>query len=88
MPNGDFGIDDVPESDSGLLMRENHKASISRDTILDLDETLTNLENKTLPPHVHPSIPSEILHSEHARTAPPLKLWPLAVLVFYSEFIS
>jgi hypothetical protein len=89
MPNGDFGIDDAPDSDTGLLMMshgENHKASISLDTVLDLEDAISNMENKTLPPHTHPSIPIEILQPEHTRTAPPLKLWPLAVLVFYSEF--
>jgi hypothetical protein len=94
MPNGDFAIDDVPDSDTGLLMSEqsynnnNHtKASISLDTVMNLEETLANMENKALPPHAHPSIPCEILQPQHTRTAPPLKLWPLAVLVFYSEFI-
>ncbi len=95
MPNGDFAIDDVPDSDTGLLMSEqsynndhHHKASISLDTVMNLEETLANMENKALPPHEHhTSIPSEILQPQHTRTAPPLKLWPLAVLVFYSEFI-
>ena len=93
MPNGDFAIDDVPDSDTGLLMSEqryndhHHKASISLDTVMNLEETLANMENKALPPHTHPSIPSEILQPQHTRTAPPLKLWPLAVLVFYSEFV-
>ena len=95
MPNGDFAIDDVPDSDTGLLMSEqsynnnNHtKASISLDTVMNLEATLANMENKALPPHAHhTSIPSEILQPQHTRTAPPLKLWPLAVLVFYSEFI-
>ncbi len=88
MPNGDFGIDDLPNSDTGLLMTshgENH-ISISLDTVLNLEEAVSNMENKALPPHTHPSIPIEILQPEHTRTAPPLKLWPLAVLVFYSEF--
>jgi hypothetical protein len=46
------------------------------------------MENKELPPHAHPSLPDEILQPEHTRTAPPLKLWPLAVLVFYSESLK
>ena len=90
-PNGHFTIDDdVPDSDTGLLMMsprdrgENHKASISLDTVRNLESTL----NQELPPHVHPSLPDEILQPEHTRTAPPLKLWPLAVLVFYSEFLE
>lgn len=90
-PNGHFTIDDdVPDSDTGLLMMsprargENDKASISLDTVMNLESTL----NQELPPHVHPSLPDEILQPEHTRTAPPLKLWPLAVLVFYSEFLE
>ena len=83
--------DNVPDSESGVLMMsqyrqsENLKASVSLDTVMSLEMTLADMENKALPPHVHPSIPSEILNPEFTRTAPPLKLWPLAVLVFYSK---
>jgi hypothetical protein len=92
-PNGHFTIDDdVPDSDTGLLMMpprgENHKASISLDTVMNVETTLGYMENKELPPHAHPSLPDEILQPEHTRTAPPLKLWPLAVLVFYSESLK
>ncbi len=84
--------DDVSDSESGVLMMshrksENLKASVSLDTVMSLEMTLSDMEKKSLPPHVHPSIPSEILNPEFTRTAPPLKLWPLAVLVFYSKSI-
>ena len=85
------GVDDVPESETGLLMMshgENLKASISLDTVMNLEETLTKMDDGTLPPHVHPSIPTEILNPEYTRTTPALKMWPLAVLVFYSECLS
>jgi hypothetical protein len=89
-PNED-GIDDVPESEDALLMMshgENLKASISLDTVMNLEETLTKMDDGTLPPHVHPSIPTEMLNPEYTRTTPALKMWPLAVLVFYSEWPS
>ena len=89
-PNED-GIDDVTESEDGLLMMprgENLKASISLDTVMNLEETLTKMDDGTLPPHVHPSIPTEMLNPEYTRTTPALKMWPLAVLVFYSECSS
>ena len=89
-PNED-GVDDVPESETGLLMTshgENLKASISLDTVMNLEETLTKMDDGTLPPHVHPSIPTEMLNPEYTRTTPALKMWPLAVLVFYSECSS
>ena len=86
-PDDEFGQDDVPESDTGLLMSqsENLKASVSLDAVTNLEATLEEMDRGTLPPHVHPSIPREMLHPELTQTAPPLKLWPLAVLVFYSE---
>jgi hypothetical protein len=89
-PNED-GIDDIPESENGLLMMprgENLKASISLDTVIHLEETLTKMDDGTLPPHVHPSIPTEMLNPEYTRTTPALKMWTLAVLVFYSQLTS
>jgi hypothetical protein len=88
--NEDGGMDDAPASEtSGLLLPtqcENAlRASMSLDVALDLEETLTRMDDGTLPPHVHPSIPIEMLDPEYTRTTPALKLWPLAVLVFYSE---
>lgn len=85
--NGEFAKDDVAESDTGLLMSQDpNRASVSLDTVTNLEETLTDMDSGKLPPHVHPSIPQEMLHPNFTRTTPPLKLWPLAVLVFYSEF--
>ncbi len=89
-PNED-GVDDVPESETVLLMMshgENLKASISLDTLMNLEETLTKMDDGTLPPHVHPSLPTGMLNPDYTRTTPALKLWPLAVLVFYSEWPS
>jgi hypothetical protein len=67
---------------------ENLKASISLDTLMNLEETLTKMDDGTLPPHVHPSLPTGMLNPDYTRTTPALKLWPLAVLVFYSEWPS
>jgi hypothetical protein len=64
---------------------DNLKASISLDVIMKLERTLTKMDDGTLPPHVHPSIPTEMLNPEYTQTTPALKLLPLAVLVFYSE---
>ena len=81
------GVDDASYSESGPLMishGENLKASMSLDAVMDLEETLTKMDDGTLPPHIHPSIPTEILNPEYTRTTPALKMWTLAVLVFYS----
>ena len=75
----------MSSSSSSYRKSENLKASVSLDTVMNLEMTLSDMENKTLPPHIHPSIPSEILNPEFTKTAPPLTLWPLAVLVFYSK---
>jgi hypothetical protein len=56
------------------------RQSISQETITNLSTTLTNYDD--LPAHVHPTVPVEILHPNYTETAPALKLWPLAVLVF------
>jgi len=90
-----FGNDDVPESDTGLLMASSsssdihHKggggsAVVPLNAISALETSLAEKDNGILPPHVHPSVPSEMLRSKYTSTAPPLKLWPLAVLVFYN----
>lgn len=81
--NEEFGKDDVPESDTGLLMSQDVKGSVSLDAVTGLEEAVATMDE--LPPHVHPSIPPEMLHPHFTQTAPPLKLWPLSVLVFYSE---
>ncbi|KAL3816735.1 hypothetical protein ACHAXA_002221 [Cyclostephanos tholiformis] len=85
-PNEDE-IDDVTDSKNGPLMishGENLKASMSLDAVMNLEETLAKMDDGTLPPHIHPLIPTEILNPEYARTTPALKMWTLAVLVFYS----
>jgi len=84
----EYGKDDAAESDTGsdtgLLMSSDLKASVSLDTVTRLEETLTDMDRGALPPHVHPSIPPEMLNPKYTKTTPPLKLWPLAVLVFYN----
>jgi len=80
----EHGKDDVAESDTGLLMSQDLKASVSLDTVTNLEETLMDMDRGVLPPHVHPSIPQEMLDPQFIRTTPTLKLWPLAVLVFYN----
>ena len=84
----EYGADDVAEADTGLLMTTdeyNLKASVSLDTVTHLKDAFMNMDE--LPPHYHPSIPQEMLDPAFTQTAPLLKLWPLAVLVFYSEYI-
>lgn len=87
----EFGKDDIPENDTGLLMssQKETRTSVSLDTVTQMEETLNSMDNGTLPKHVHPNIPEEMMETleEITETAPALKLWPLAVLVFYSEFI-
>ena len=84
-----FGNDDVPESDTGLLMssQNNRQPSmmVSLDTVTKMEETLEKMDEGTLPPNVHPVVPPEMLDPRYTKTVPSLKLWPLAVLVFYSE---
>ena len=72
-PNEEDGTDyDETESENingrpSLLLpspppgAENIKASISLDTVMNLEETLTKMDDGTLPPHIHPSIPTEML---------------------------
>ena len=55
---------------------------VSQDTFTNLRQTLSTYDN--LPPHVHPTVPAEILHPQYTSTTPPLKLLPLAILVFYN----
>ncbi|KAL7545427.1 hypothetical protein ACHAWF_008779 [Thalassiosira exigua] len=77
-----FGNNDVPESDAGLLVSGDLKASVSLDAVTNLGEMLEAIDE--LPPVVHPSVPLEMLHPRLTQTAPLLKLWPLTVLVFYN----
>ena len=84
-----FGNDDVPESDTGLLMSSQNNGQpsmmVSLDTVTKMEETLEKMDEGTLPPNVHPVVPPEMLDPRYTKTVPSLKLWPLAVLVFYSE---
>eukprot|EP01082_Thalassiosira_pseudonana_P005981 g5539.t1_g5540.t1 g5539_g5540 MERGED: g5539.t1 contig2:736799-741536(+) len=83
VPLSDDGDDDVVDASSGLMMtRTDLKGSVTLDTITSLRETLTNYDD--LPLHVHPTVPTEIMDPHFTQTAPALKLWPLAVLVFYN----
>ena len=86
-PSEDGMDDDAPDSEYGPLMishGENLKASMTLDAVMEMEETLARMDDGTLPPHIHPSIPTEILNPEYTRTTPALKMWTLAVLVFYS----
>lgn len=58
------------------------RQSISQTTITALSTTLSTYDD--LPAHVHPTVPVEIMHPKYTETAPALKMWPLAVLVFYN----
>ena len=83
---------ELEKNDALLLVRSSNghadKASVSvpLDTVLNLEETLTMMDDGTLPPHIHPSIPTDMLNPEYTYTTPALRMWTLAVLVFYSQF--
>jgi hypothetical protein len=82
---------ELEKNDALLLLRSSNggdKASVSvpLDTVLNLEETLTMMDDGTLPPHIHPSIPTDMLNPEYTYTTPALRMWTLAVLVFYSQF--
>ena len=64
--------------------KNRYTTSISLDTVINLEVTLEKMDDGTLPPHIHPYVPDEILNTHYLRTTPALKLWPLAVLVFYN----
>ncbi|KAL7532549.1 hypothetical protein ACHAXR_004697 [Thalassiosira sp. AJA248-18] len=79
-----YSKDDVAESNTViLLMSADLNVSVALDTVTDhLEETpLTNIDLAA--PSVHPSAPRLNRQFTQTTTAP-LKLWPLAVLVFYN----
>ena len=84
--DAEFGKDDIPENDTGLLMSTQdlkgatNSVSVSLDTVTHLEETLDSMDNGTLPKHVHPRIPEEMMETleEITETAPALKLIPTA----------
>jgi hypothetical protein len=85
MRNNDHGRDDVPASDTGLLMMprvDDPKTTSYSLNVATPEGTRTTMEDDSMPQHSIP-IPTEM--PEHIRPTPALKLWPLAVLVFYSE---
>lgn len=98
-PDGTYSYETDHESENdALLLRSssvhggndhggNDKASVPLDTVLKLEEKLTRMDDGTLPPHIHPSIPTGMLNPEYTYTTPALRMWTLAVLVFYSQFI-
>lgn len=56
--------------------------NVSAEAIRTLRESITDYDH--LPPHAHPVVPPEIVHPSYTSTSPPLKLLPLAALVFYN----
>ena len=93
-PDGTYSFETEHESENdALLLRSSsghggNKTSVPLDTVLDLEETLTKMDDGTLPPHIHPSIPTDMLNPEYTYTTPALRMWTLAVLVFYSQFYN
>ncbi|KAL7544779.1 hypothetical protein ACHAWF_008140, partial [Thalassiosira exigua] len=80
-----FAEDDVPASDTGLLLTPQDAlrgSSISAGAAAELEGAVRDLEKTA--PGARPEVPAEVLDAEAVRTAPALKLWPLAVLVFYN----
>jgi hypothetical protein len=84
----DIIINDVRLSETGPLLTttatHRQNLSISLDTVINFEKTLSKWEEGDVPPHVHPSMPAEMLIPEYTKTTPALKLWPLAILVFYN----
>ena len=71
------------DSSSINANEESHQSNqVPAEAIHTLRESISNYDN--LPHHVHPVVPPEIIHPAYTSTSPPLKLWPLAVLVFYN----
>ena len=93
-PDGTYSYETEHESENdALLLRSSsghggNKTSVPLDTVLGLEETLTKMDDGTLPPHIHPSIPTDMLNPEYTYTTPALRMWTLAVLVFYSQFYN
>jgi len=92
-PDGTYSYETEHESENDALLSRSsssghggNKTSVPLDTVLDLEETLTKMDDGTLPPHIHPSIPTDMLNPEYTYTTPALRMWTLAVLVFYSQF--
>ncbi|KAL7516449.1 hypothetical protein ACHAWX_001480 [Stephanocyclus meneghinianus] len=56
--------------------------SVRLDTSTTVGETLANCDELRSP--VHPTVTPEIIHPRNTRSTSSLKLWPLAVLVFYN----
>jgi hypothetical protein len=93
MRNHEQGGDDSTASDTGLLMTtlggdDQPTTSSSSSYPLNVAKsaevvTRTKKDGSSSPPHL---VPTEMITSDHtARHTPALRLWPLAVLVFYSE---
>ncbi|KAL7522909.1 hypothetical protein ACHAWX_007652 [Stephanocyclus meneghinianus] len=81
LPPHDLHDDTTDALDSASALKD-VRGSVALDTLTALRETLTNYDE--LPAHVHPTVPPEIINPHYTQTAPALKLWPLAVLVFYN----
>jgi hypothetical protein len=78
MHKNGHGKEDLAETDNGLqMMPRGDKLSMTSYSlnVVNSEQTRTKTEDGSLPP----------LSPEHTRPTPALKLWPLAVLVFYSE---
>jgi hypothetical protein len=92
--NGQNRDDDVPSSDSGLLMTtprcgddattmaSSYPPNVARSSGGESGITRTKADGGG----TYPSNDDVLLNPDHARHLPALRLWPLAVLVFYSEF--
>ena len=77
-----YGADDTTGEGLMLSSSMDLKGSVSLDAMTHLEDTLSHLED--MPPHIHPEVPAEMLNPQFTQTIPALKLWPLAVLVFYN----
>ena len=72
---------DVSESDTGLLMTSLPDPPPSDD---DKAAAQSPLDTNGINGHQNGKIPTEMLDPTQTKTTPTLKLWPLAVLVFYN----
>ncbi len=89
--NGQGRDDDVPASDAGLLMTSPRSGDDAASSFPNVARssgeavTRTNAQCGGALQSSSNSLDSEMPNPDHARHAPALRLWPLAVLVFYSE---
>ena len=80
--DGSFQNDEQQNTSTTTGLIQMTKSQDQQDNIVSLD-TMLSADN-TMNEEGHVPLPSEILHPQYTSTTPALKLWPLAILVFYN----